>query len=71
MMVSDFKSENGRILDNCIEIFTLRGRFLEQANNGDCVYVRGKLEQVSDRKVSEMRQRIVIGTDPDDFMGPI
>jgi predicted nucleotidyltransferase len=51
-----------------MEIFTLRGRFLEQAHTGDTVVVNGKLEQIYDQTTNEFSQRIVIGTDRRDKM---
>ncbi|MBN2155617.1 MAG: hypothetical protein JW776_06215 [Candidatus Lokiarchaeota archaeon] len=51
-----------------IEIFTFRGRFLEQARKGDKVLVNGKLEQEKINSLNEIRYRVVLGTDPNDKM---
>ncbi|TFG18478.1 MAG: hypothetical protein EU530_09215 [Promethearchaeota archaeon] len=57
-----------KITGKFIEIFTLRGRFLEQGKNGDLVHVEGKLERKENLDTNEISQQIVIGTDPNDLM---
>ncbi len=68
LKITENKSEYTAITGKEIEIFTLRGRFLEQARIGDEVLVNGKLEQKSDLHEDALSQRVVIGTDPEDLM---
>jgi predicted nucleotidyltransferase len=68
LKITDITSDKGQFTENPIEIFTLRGRFLEQARNGDTVSIQGKLEQINELSTHNSSQRIVIGTNPDDLM---
>lgn len=49
-----------------IDIFTMRGRFLENAHLGDIVEVRGKLEKIIGRE--KPTYQIVLGVDPEDIL---
>ncbi len=57
-----------KISGEFIEIFTLRGRFLEQGKKGDVVQIEGKLELKENLETNEKSQQIVIGTDSNDLM---
>jgi predicted nucleotidyltransferase len=49
------------------EIASFRGRFCEQAENGEAVVAQGKLERVQN-KSGEVRFRLLLGNKPSDFM---
>jgi uncharacterized protein len=50
------------------EIASFRGRFCEQAKPGEVVTAQGKVEFVSDKKLSTTHYRLIIGNKPADFM---
>lgn len=68
LKITDLYSQNSSITEPTIDVFTMRGRFLEQARKGDLVRVQGKLEQVSNRRSKTTSLRIVLGTDSQDSM---
>jgi hypothetical protein len=49
------------------EIASFRGRFCEQAENGEVVVAQGKLERMQN-KSGEVRFRLLLGNQPSDFM---
>ncbi len=50
------------------EIASFRGRFCEQAKNGETLIVQGKVEQVTDNRQDRRFFRILVGNRPSDFM---
>ncbi len=50
------------------QIASFRGRFCEQAKNGERVAARGKLESVTDKIRGTQYCRLLIGNSPSDFM---
>ena len=50
------------------EIASFRGRFCDQARNGDNIIARGKVESVADLKRSTSHFRLLIGNMPSDYM---
>lgn len=50
------------------EIVSFRGRFCDQARNGDVVVARGKVEKVKDCKRNSEHLRLLIGNEPSDYM---
>ena len=66
LYITDIKSGAEMIDSRHIDIFTVRGRFLENASLGNIVLVRGKLEKVI--RSRKPIQQIVLGTDPDDLL---
>ncbi|MHA1110031.1 MAG: hypothetical protein ACTSRE_02955 [Promethearchaeota archaeon] len=66
--IAEIIKGNELITEKIIEIFTLRGRFLEQGRNGDIVHIEGKLELKENLQTHKISQQIVIGTDPKDTM---
>ena len=50
------------------ELVSFRGRFCEQAVNGEAVESQGKVELVTDRKSSEQHYRLILGNKPSDYM---
>jgi len=50
------------------EIVSFRGRFCEQAENGDAVEAQGKVELVTDMKTGSEHYRLILGNKPTDYM---
>ncbi len=50
------------------EIASFRGRFCEQARNGDVVLVQGKVERVIDDRQNREYFRLLLGNKPSDYM---
>ena len=50
------------------EIVSFRGRFCDQAEEGETVVARGKIEQVSDNRSHNQHFRLLIGNKPSDCM---
>jgi predicted nucleotidyltransferase len=50
------------------EICSFRGRFCEQARNGEVVMARGKVEKVTDTRTNCTHSRLLIGNNPSDYM---
>jgi predicted nucleotidyltransferase len=57
-------SEHARIA----EIVSFRGRFCDQAHNGDSIVAQGKVERVMDFKKDREHLRLLIGNRPSDYM---
>ena len=50
------------------EIVSFRGRFCEQANNGEAIEAQGKVEQVNNKKTGGEHYRLILGNKPSDYM---
>jgi predicted nucleotidyltransferase len=50
------------------EIVSFRGRFCEQANNGETIEAQGKIEQVTNKKNGANYYRLILGNKPSDYM---
>ena len=50
------------------EIVSFRGRFCEQANNGETIEAQGKVEQVTNKKTGTEHYRLILGNKPSDYM---
>jgi predicted nucleotidyltransferase len=50
------------------EIASFRGRFCEQAKEGEVVFAQGKVERVIDKKHDHEYFRLLLGNKPSDFM---
>ena len=50
------------------EIVSFRGRFCEQARNGEAVVAQGKVEHVTDTRQNCEHFRLLLGNKPSDFM---
>jgi predicted nucleotidyltransferase len=50
------------------EIVSFRGRFCEQANNGETIEAQGKVEQVTNKKTGSEHYRLILGNKPSDYM---
>jgi predicted nucleotidyltransferase len=68
-----YKVENVRIVEGpklqpIIEIVSFRGRFCEQAENGEAVEAQGKVELVTNKKSGGEYYRLILGNKPSDYM---
>jgi hypothetical protein len=68
-----YKLEKTAIIDgpkllSITEIASFRGRFCEQARNGETVVAQGKVERVTDTKRHQEHFRLLIGNKPSDYM---
>jgi hypothetical protein len=59
---------DGPRLPSITEIASFRGRFCEQARNGETVIAQGKVERVTDTKQHQEHCRLLIGNKPSDHM---
>ena len=50
------------------EIASFRGRFCEQANNGETIEAQGKVEKVTNKKTGNQHYRLILGNKPSDYM---
>jgi hypothetical protein len=50
------------------EVVSFRGRFCEQAENGEIIEAQGKVELVTDNKTSCEHYRLILGNKPSDYM---
>ncbi len=50
------------------EIVSFRGRFCEQANNGEAIEAQGKVELVTNKKNGAEHYRLILGNKPSDYM---
>ena len=50
------------------EIVSFRGRFCEQAENGEAVEAQGKVELVTNKKTGGEHYRLILGNKPSDYM---
>ncbi len=64
--VNDVKIIEGNKVNDLKEIASFRGRFCEQAKNGETVIAQGKIERVIN--THEDHHRILLGNKPTDFM---
>ncbi len=55
-------------LEPISEVVSFRGRFCEQAENGEAVEAQGKVELVTDNKTGSEHYRIILGNKPSDYM---
>ncbi len=66
--IENVKVTEGPKLEPITEIASFRGRFCLQAQEGENVTVQGKVEHVTDKRVSREHYRIIIGNKPADYM---
>ena len=50
------------------EVVSFRGRFCEQAANGEAVEAQGKVELVTNKKTGSEHYRLILGNKPSDYM---
>ncbi|HML02528.1 MAG TPA: hypothetical protein VK487_04045 [Candidatus Bathyarchaeia archaeon] len=65
--IDDITVLDGDVAEPIAEIASFRGRFCEQAVEGEVVVAQGKLEEVRDKKGEEYF-RLLLGNEPSDFM---
>jgi predicted nucleotidyltransferase len=65
--IDDLKIVEGSTAEPIHELVSFRGRFCEQARNGETVMVQGKLEKVQ-RKGAQEYYRILLGNKVSDYM---
>ncbi len=58
----------GAKLEPIREIVSFRGRFCEQARNGEAVIAQGKVEHVTDKRKDQEYYRVILGNKPSDYM---
>jgi uncharacterized protein len=66
--LQDVKIVEGPKLAPIAEISSFRGRFCEQAVNGEAIEAQGKVELVSNRKTGGEYYRLILGNKPSDYM---
>ncbi|MEM3580026.1 MAG: hypothetical protein QXH40_05810 [Candidatus Bathyarchaeia archaeon] len=66
--VRDVKVVEGPKLEPIREIASFRGRFCQQAREGESVTAQGKLEHVTDGRSGEEYFRLLLGNKPTDYM---
>ena len=68
-----YKLENVEVVEGpklqpISEIVSFRGRFCEQAANGEAVEAQGKVELVTNKKTGSEHYRLILGNKPSDYM---
>jgi predicted nucleotidyltransferase len=66
--VTDVQFAAGKPAVDLTEIVSFRGRFCEQAWEGETVVAAGKLENVYNNKRDQVHHRLLLGGQPEDFM---
>jgi predicted nucleotidyltransferase len=66
--LQDTQIVEGPKLAPIVEIVSFRGRFCEQAENGELVEAQGKVELVTDNKTGSEHYRLILGNKPSDYM---
>lgn len=64
----DVNVVKGPNLTPVAEVVSFRGRFCEQAENGEAVEAQGKVELVTDNKTGSQHYRLILGNKPSDYM---
>jgi hypothetical protein len=68
-----YKLQDARVVEGpklapIMEIVSFRGRFCEQAENGEAVEAQGKVELVTNKKTHCEHHRLILGNKPSDYM---
>ncbi len=66
--LQDVEIIEGLKLSPITEISSFRGRFCEQAVNGETIEAQGKVELVTNKKTSSESYRLILGNKPSDYM---
>jgi predicted nucleotidyltransferase len=66
--VENVKPLEGLEVQRIAEIASFRGRFCEQARNGETVVAKGKVERVIDRRQNHERLRLLVGGQQSDYV---
>ena len=65
---ADVAVVEGPKLSPITEVVSFRGRFCEQAIEGETIEAQGKVELVTDKKNGSEHYRLIIGSKPSDYM---
>jgi predicted nucleotidyltransferase len=68
-----YRIENAHVIEcsklqPMLEIVSFRGRFCEQAKNGEAIVAQGKVERVTDKKKEREDYRLILGNKPSDYL---
>jgi predicted nucleotidyltransferase len=66
--IEDVTVAEGAKLEPIREIVSFRGRFCEQARNGEAVTAQGKVEHVTDKRNGQAYYRVILGNKPSDYI---
>ncbi len=66
--VDNVKIIQGPTLSPIKEVSSFRGRFCEQATEGENITAQGKIELVTDKRNSSKYYRLILGNKPEDYM---
>ena len=66
--LSDVVIVEGPQFSPILEVVSFRGRFCEQAIEGEAIESQGKVELVTDKKNGSIHYRLIIGSKPSDYM---
>ncbi len=66
--VEDVRVVEGPIVEPIEEVVSFRGRFCEQAKNGEAIAAQGKVEHVTDKRSAREYYRLILGNRPQDYM---
>ena len=66
--LQDVQVVEGPKLTPIMEIASFRGRFCEQAKNGEAIEAQGKVELVTNSKTGSEHYRLILGNKPSDYM---
>jgi len=66
--IENVTTAEGPKLEPIKEIVSFRGRFCEQAQNGETITAQGKVELVTDKRNDEEYHRVILGNNSSDYM---
>ncbi len=66
--IENVTTAEGPKLEPIKEIVSFRGRFCEQARNGETITAQGKVELVTDKRNDEEYHRVILGNNSSDYM---
>ena len=66
--IENIKILEGPKLSPIQKVSSFRGRFCEQAENGETIIAQGKLELVLNKKSNEQYYRLLLGSKPEDYL---
>ncbi len=66
--IEDVQVVEGPQVEPLCEITSFRGRFCEQATNGEAIEAQGKVELVTAKKNNSEHYRLILGNKPSDYM---
>ena len=66
--IGEVKVLKGRKVEPITEVASFRGRFCDQAREGETIVAQGKLERVEAADELERHYRVLLGGSPEDYM---